>query len=332
MHVSFRLLLPFVLFAATLLSISFPDIAGSETLNCLECHNDIGKEQFVHSPFGAGECASCHQPQTGKRHPDDKGAVTPVEVGAKLCYMCHESLSGKKYVHAPVASGDCIACHNPHASSNAKLLKISGAPLCLTCHEDKFRHKFGHGPVEAGNCLVCHDPHQSDNRKLLKLGGAELCFSCHDRKGMTGKSVHAPVAKGDCVACHAPHGSNFRKLLRNNFPEPFYMSYDAENFSLCFGCHNRDIAADQRTDTNTNFRDGDRNLHYLHVNKPDRGRSCKTCHDPHAADQPKLIKKRIPGFGRWEIPINYEKNATGGTCTVGCHKPRSYDRSKAGDE
>ena len=328
----FRLLLPFVLFSATLLSITFPDIAGSETLKCLECHNDIGKEQFVHSPFGAGECASCHQPQTGKRHPDDKGSVTPVEVGAKLCYMCHESLSGKKYVHAPVASGDCIACHNPHASSNAKLLKISGAPLCLTCHEDKFRHKFGHGPVEAGNCLVCHDPHQSDNRKLLKLGGAELCFSCHDRKGMTGKSVHAPVAKGDCVACHAPHGSNFRKLLRNNFPEPFYMSYDAENFSLCFGCHNRDIAADRRTDTNTNFRDGDRNLHYLHVNKPDRGRSCKTCHDPHAADQPKLIKKRIPGFGRWEIPINYEKNATGGTCTVGCHKPRSYDRSKTGDE
>lgn len=332
MHMSFRFLLPFALVAATLLSLIFTAAARSETLNCLECHNDIGKEQVVHSPFGAGECTSCHQPLKGRQHPEEKGSVALVEAGAKLCYMCHESLAGKKHVHAPVASGDCIACHSPHASANAKLLKNSGASLCLTCHEDKYRHKFGHGPVVAGNCLVCHDPHQSDNRKLLKIGGAELCFSCHDRSGMTGKSVHAPVAKGNCVACHAPHGSQYRKLLRNNFPDPFYMSYNADNFSLCFGCHNRDIAADRRTDTITNFRDGDRNLHYLHVNKSDKGRSCKTCHDPHAAGQPRLIKARIPGFGRWEIPINFEKTATGGTCTVGCHKPRTYDRARSDDE
>ena len=309
-----------------------PSAGLAAVLNCSECHTGAGADPFVHPPFAAGECSSCHQFVKGKQHPDDGGAVVLVEPGAKLCYQCHDVRNVKKYVHAPVASGNCVACHNPHSSVNAGLLKNEGAALCLSCHKGKFKHKVDHAPVAAGNCLICHDPHQSDNRKLLKLAGATLCFSCHDSSAMTGKSVHPPVAKGDCVACHAPHGSDYRKLLRKFFPQTFYMSYNEENFALCFECHNREIALDKRTGTITNFRDGDRNLHTLHVNMPDKGRSCKVCHDPHAASQAKLIKGKVPGFGNWEIPISYEKTSTGGTCVVGCHKPRSYDRNRSDED
>ena len=39
-----------------------------------------------------------------------------------------------------------------------------------------------------------------------------------------------------------------------------------------------------------------------------------------------MIKSKIPGFGRWDIPIYWQEHGTGATCTVGCHKPKTYDR------
>ncbi|WP_298267832.1 cytochrome c3 family protein [Geobacter sp.] len=290
------------------------------------CHQSKVREQFVHGPVKADDCIACHQP-VGGEHPKDRGVFRLAGEREKLCYLCHEGKGVKRVVHPPVAEGDCLACHDPHQSPYAKQLKALGSELCFKCHDPAaFRHKHGHAPVASGNCLGCHDPHQSDNRSLLKADGAGLCFRCHDKKLAAGASIHKPVAEGKCVRCHAPHGSDWPKLLRSTFPEPYYLPYARDNFALCFDCHNKNLAQDRRTDTLTGFRNGDFNLHYRHVNKSDRGRSCKTCHDPHAASQPRLIKEQIPGFGDWEIPIRYTKTETGGTCVVGCHKPKSYDR------
>nr|WP_243370898.1 cytochrome c3 family protein [Geotalea sp. SG265] len=297
--------------------------------DCRQCHSDPGKAVVTHAPYAAGECSSCHQLAQDKRHPEDRGAVILTGTGARLCNQCHDALDTAKNVHGPVASGDCILCHQPHASKNGNLLNNTGMGLCLNCHENTFSQKKMHGPVADGNCLICHDPHQSDNPFFLKMGLPALCFSCHNPSAMSDKSVHAPVKKGNCLACHDPHGSPYRKHLRKDFPEAFYLPFNPENFAICFDCHALEMILERRTDSLTNFRDGDRNLHFLHVNKIDKGRSCKACHDPHAAEQPKLIKRRIPGFGKWEIPIAFDKKATGGTCVVGCHKPKSYDRTKA---
>jgi len=61
-------------------------------------------------------------------------------------------------------------------------------------------------------------------------------------------------------------------------------------------------------------------------NKGDRGRSCKACHDPHKAEQPRLVMPEVPGFGTWSIPMFFTVTSNGGTCVVGCHKPKTYDR------
>ena len=37
---------------------------------------------------------------------------------------------------------------------------------------------------------------------------------------------------------------------------------------------------------------------------------------------------KVP-FGGWEIPIQFEQAATGGSCAPGCHKPRAYDYVQA---
>ncbi|PLX46332.1 MAG: cytochrome C, partial [Deltaproteobacteria bacterium] len=67
-------------------------------------------------------------------------------------------------------------------------------------------------------------------------------------------------------------------------------------------------------------------LHYLHVNKDPKGRSCKACHEVHAGNQDKHIRKEVPFGAKWKLPVNYTKTDTGGNCVVGCHKPKDYDR------
>ena len=140
---------------------------------------------------------------------------------------------------------------------------------------------------------------------------------------------HKPVADGTCWACHDPHGSENRVLLRHDYPEEFYAGYKEENYSLCFECHDREAFLYPRTSELTNFRNGDQNLHFVHVNKSTKGRTCKVCHGVHGADQEQLIKRKIPAFGKWEIPIRYTPERFGANCTVGCHKPKSYNRARA---
>lgn len=322
-----RLLVFFLAMASTTIWAAVPGIPdGCAT----RCHKSKAREGFVHGPVASDDCVACHNPTGTAIHPKDRGAFRLAAVGAALCLTCHESMAAKKVVHPPVGAGECLSCHDPHQSANPVLLKARGAELCFGCHDSAgFSYKHGHLPVTAGECLKCHDPHQSDSPKLLRASGAALCFRCHDSKMATGRSIHQPVARGDCGDCHNPHGSSFSKLLKDDYPEAFYLTYDQNSFALCFACHSGQIAEDRRTDTLTGFRNGDYNLHYVHINKSDKGRSCKTCHDAHASPQQRLVKERIPGFGSWDIPIRYTKTDTGGTCVAGCHKPKSYDRLRA---
>ncbi len=81
----------------------------------------------------------------------------------------------------------------------------------------------------------------------------------------------------------------------------------------------------EQTTTLTNFRDGSRNLHYVHVHNTDRGRTCRACHEVHAAKQPHRIREGVPyGTAGWVLKINYTKTPTGGTCTKTCHETKTY--------
>lgn len=296
-------------------------------VNC-GCHPHKAEKMVVHKPVGEGKCELCHKP-SGQKHPRVKKEAFRLADNGKsgLCSECHRRMDTMKFVHGPVGSGDCLACHDAHQSDNKSLLRAPGGQLCFMCHEkSQYDRKFPHPPIAEGKCTGCHDPHQSNVKFMLRGEGMQLCIICHDKNMFQGKSVHGPIIKGECTACHSTHGTQYPHLLRKNFSEEFYMPFNKENFDLCFGCHNNQLADDMRTDTQTNLRNGFFNIHYIHINKAEKGRSCKVCHDPHAASQPRLISDKIPGFGKWRIPIRFTKTDTGGTCVVGCHKPKSYDR------
>ncbi len=300
---------------------------------CASCHPDKVDAKFGHGPASTGDCTFCHNP-----HASDNAKLV-VKEGPALCFMCHgdlEPMIKKKYVHPAIEMG-CTACHNPHGSSYRKFFSAEGANLCFQCHpniQDKLKNtKSIHPPIKTERgCASCHNPHASDSPKLLPKEGKDLCLDCHKdliKKNQT--VLHGPIKEGKCTGCHDPHGTPNDKLLVKPYSTDFYVSYNENEFQLCFSCHNRDLLKFPTTSYATGFRDGDRNLHYLHVNRKDRGKRCKVCHMVHASENPKLIVNTIP-FGKWNLPLNYIKTDTGGSCLPGCHQKYSYDRKSPGKE
>ncbi len=312
---------------------------------CAECHDELIEDfKFLHGPVAAGECTSCHSP-----HASEHDTLLLAE-GAQVCTKCHTDialkLSKSAFVHQPAAE-DCLTCHNPHGSDHKMILNSSTPELCYDCHdaieEGLDDAAVTHQPVTTGrNCVQCHDPHGGPYAHGLVAEGAALCLTCHNKSYKSDAGVvadiakklkenpnhHGPVAQGDCLACHAPHFGEHFRLLADAYPSTFYEAFEEDAYALCFGCHDVEAFEDAETDDTTEFRNGEQNLHYVHVNKETKGRTCRVCHDVHASKQEKQIAERVP-FGGWSIPIRFAKTETGGSCAPGCHKPYRYDRDQA---
>jgi predicted CXXCH cytochrome family protein len=298
---------------------------------CTTCHSEVASAKFPHGPVSAGDCTACHAP-----HESDNPRLL-VRPGDELCATCHLEVPAwlkKSDVH-PALEGGCTSCHSPHGGDHPKLLAEAGAALCFQCHDtiaDKVKTSGVQHPAlkDVKECVACHSPHSSDHAKLLVKTEVDTCLGCHKTivtKEMT--TLHGPIAKGQCTACHDPHGSVYAKLLEKEFPAQPYVPYTDSEFALCFSCHNRDLVQYPDTSYATNFRDGERNLHYLHVNNKQKGRSCTMCHAVHGSASPVLIAQSVP-FGKWSLPLKFVKTESGGSCAPGCHKPQTYDRKSPG--
>ena len=105
-----------------------------------------------------------------------------------------------------------------------------------------------------------------------------------------------------------PHGGDNFRLLTNAYPAAFYSGYDSKNYALCFGCHEEKAFTKPQTEELTQFRDGSKNLHYLHVNRTDLGRTCRACHEVHASAQEHQIRDAVPyGPKGWMLKINFTR-------------------------
>lgn len=310
---------------------------------CFQCHPEgMVKQAVLHPPVAGGDCSGCHD-----NHQSDFPKQL-VQDGNALCFMCHpdkqEGLKTKKLSHFPVAQS-CVQCHNPHGSAAPAMLSAPVPDLCANCHPNQAaareRSLVKHGPMnDQKSCKNCHDPHFADQPRLLLTAQLALCLACHDRELETGrgkianmkallqanKNAHGPVQSGDCISCHDPHGSNYWRILVQYYPAEFYTPYSDGKYALCFTCHDKTAFTDQRTKTATGFRDGERNLHFVHVNKVSKGRSCRACHEVHAdAGQQKHVKTSVQ-FSGWAMPMKFVPRTNGGSCAPGCHGEKQYTR------
>lgn len=232
---------------------------------CVACH-EKKKQAFTarHGP----SCADCHRSHGGQ----GKALLVAAAPGGdgrvnQLCAKCHEAQVADELkdpsVHAPFKAGNCSACHDPHGSNVAGMLKAPEDKLCYGCHaaaETSFARSHTHKPVQDGQCGACHQGHSSSQSRLLKASGAALCSTCHaPRPGAVSK--HAPFAEGQCLTCHDPHGSNIAGMLV------------ADQSNLCVRCHGKETARVEAAKSK---------------HEPFVKGQCTACHSAHEAALPKL--------------------------------------------
>lgn len=323
---------------------------ASMTEMCAKCHTDVlANKKTLHGPAAAGACGSCHQ-----AHASDFPKLLAVQ-GRDLCLSCHTDMKNElktaKFTHKAVEQ-DCMKCHDPHASNFPKVTKLAPVELCTSCHEhDKIKQaatvaKFKHTIVTANDaCLNCHTAHGGSLAKLMKNDPIKVCMKCHAEPIKVDKAItvagvaevldpkmikHGPIREGNCGGCHNVHGSDVAKLLAKPYPETFYQGFSLDKYELCFTCHDKQLVLNEKARGLTGFRNGDVNLHFVHVNKPEKGRNCRACHSTHASSHELHVRDSVP-YGNWQMPIKFAKMGDGGSCSPGCHKEYRYDRVNPAD-
>jgi predicted CXXCH cytochrome family protein len=286
-----------ILLAGTaMLNFDLPSINPASEDKCTDCHAGLVQQNVVHPP-AEKNCGICHE-STGKAHPgDEKGFALKDEL-TELCYGCHDdartSADESKHPHKVMkGKASCINCHSPHSSSEKKLLLKNTKELCLGCH----------------NKSVTGDNRPAVNMKDLLE---------------TSKYIHPAVDRGGCSPCHTAHGSDNPYILNNAFPAGIYTQAVTDTFALCWDCHDMEMIQTELSTTVTGFRNGERNLHYVHI-RGDKARSCATCHDVHAANNKHLVRDKMQ-FGNWPMPMNFIIEDDGGSCAPGCHGVKEYKR------
>ena len=120
-----------------------------------------GSQSSRHQPYEEKRCDDCHDKTK-------EGGLVTAKI--ELCFQCHKDFIKGSYVHGPVAVGDCLACHEPHTSRYASLLKADKNQICSVCHREKRLSIALHDKVSERqiSCSDCHDPHYGSASYFMK--------------------------------------------------------------------------------------------------------------------------------------------------------------------
>jgi len=122
---------------------------------CYSCHGDVRAQFEMPSKHrvneGFMECSDCHNPHGGFM--DTWGMaqrprmMEQAATNEAPCLGCHVDKRGPfVYEHPSVRVEGCDACHRPHGSMNAKLLKRPVVfTVCLECHNGSASGTRGQG-------------------------------------------------------------------------------------------------------------------------------------------------------------------------------------------
>lgn len=189
---------------------------------CLGCHVKSHPEfkSSAHAKANVS-CTNCHSVHSFKEDAALLKASQPT-----LCYGCHTDVKPafSQPFHHKVNEGllTCSDCHNPHGTSQAKMLKSTHEQnaVCTKCHtETAGPFVFEHPVLKTEGCVSCHTPHGSPNPRLLNVAHVNtLCLQCHSglntgafpaAKSPSGPAHNQATQYVACTNCHTQiHGSN----------------------------------------------------------------------------------------------------------------------------
>jgi len=303
--------------AQTLTEHPYVEASEINSDTCLKCHPDKKEGKFVHSAVNSG-CEGCHQATSG----NGKTSIALIATGRELCVTCHEA-KADPVLHGPYKAGQCLVCHNPHASNFPRQTRAAVNTLCVSCHAAGQPDVKINADAKTVSLLGGRTFDLESYQKAPKIG-AEHSQSNRNSPlvshPVTGKDPRKPDAELSCISCHDPHGSQAAKLLRSATES----RNQAEN--LCLSCHT-DIAsqiqkkvqhaavdmgcgtchavhASQPADKPEGIfhltqaqpdlclacHDAkDATIQKAHLGQPFATSRCSECHNPHGSDRPKLV-------------------------------------------
>ncbi len=192
--------------------LEHPFIAQNEIKSetCLTCHPGKKDGKFVHTALALG-CLSCHRVTSEK----NTTTVNFVATGSALCATCHQPQKGR-LLHKPFADGQCLICHNPHASEFKAQTRASVDSLCLSCHGAGRPDVRVDAKTQTVSLLDGRTYDLASFEEAPKVGGDHAQVSMPPR---VGRAVAANASRKadvnqDCLSCHDPHSSEKPHLLR----------------------------------------------------------------------------------------------------------------------
>src|SRR5690242_12432637 len=164
-------------------------LKAKSTQLCFSCHTEMKAEfskpvhhRVVEGLVSCNDCHNQHGATAGKQ-------LKNTAAGDAVCFKCHADKKGPYvFEHSPVKTEGCSACHTPHGSANARLLKVNQVNLlCLQCH----------GPIATTGSTSAARTLQANSHAF------------------PAPTLHNESAKYNaCTMCHsAIHGSNANATL-----------------------------------------------------------------------------------------------------------------------
>lgn len=142
---------------------------------CFGCHPDVRGENnlFSHHPLREKKmvCVDCHDV-----HGSSQGGLLKGNSVKETCTRCHMEKQGPfAFEHGDVTE-NCLNCHTPHGSVNARLLNAAMPFLCLQCHS---AHTASTTPgvkeLFLDRCTDCHSQiHGTDTPSQALTGRGTL--------------------------------------------------------------------------------------------------------------------------------------------------------------
>jgi len=201
-------------------AVDHPPVAPDNPAACTTCHAPVRSHRVMHGPAAVSACTTCHAPvESGGRRRIGLARGARSGDTRQLCISCHEDVGTRlksAHLHAPVAAGDCTACHDPHGSEFRYQLPVEGNQACLTCHEDvaaAMTQAVKHSPALA-RCTLCHDAHASGQPSQLRADANVVCLACHVEVGARQRAAGPADVFGKSAATTHGHLADTAPRIR----------------------------------------------------------------------------------------------------------------------
>jgi predicted CXXCH cytochrome family protein len=326
----------------------YKTVKANSCENCHQQHSAGGKERLLRSASEEDVCLACHNGNIGSNiHAD---LLKPSSHQSSIYLGLHQPREDMKSAQKHV---ECVDCHNPHRLNttsapapyaNGRLSGVSGMAItgeavnpaayeyevCLKCHGDDryYVSTTAKRQTDTSNIRTAISPSNMSFHPMAAPGQNSRVFSL--------KPPNTSSSRIYCTNCHGsdssksaggagpngPHGSNYEYILERKYSHLDYTSYSANEYSLCFKCHDETVITQNAASGFT-----EHNRHVVKGKTP-----CFVCHDPHGVPGNKALINFDTNivFPNDSGQLRFEVIGSRGYCYLNCHgkehDPKEYGR------